>query len=186
MPHQSEGFHLKNCDIHLKGETPQLTLRENYSLYVQMEKKQRWTPHLGLKFWMFSGLVLVLGFGGFCFCLFSPELPLPPSNVKLAGFWNWVLLSFASWKPWICTSHVAVRSVCALQWAMSADASARADTWLSLRKQICQEMLCLAGKLLQHEEWPVCGLPAQPCCRWRFSILIPLLSTCKMKPANVS
>lgn len=37
---------------------------------------------------MFSGLVLVLGFGGFWFCLFSPELPLPPSNVNLAGFWN--------------------------------------------------------------------------------------------------
>lgn len=53
---------------------------------------------------MFSGLVLVLGFGGFCICLFSPELPHPPSNVKLAGFWNWVLLSFAFWKSWICTS----------------------------------------------------------------------------------
>lgn len=42
---QSEGFHKKNCDTHLKGETPRLTLTENYSLYVQIEKKQSKAGH---------------------------------------------------------------------------------------------------------------------------------------------
>lgn len=62
----------KSLFFRFKGKRNKPTLDTTFRLEVQM----------------FSGLVLVLGCGGFCFCLLSPELPLPPSNVNLAGFWN--------------------------------------------------------------------------------------------------